>query len=209
MDAGLAAIGGAIVGTFATLGASLAAGWFQREGVRITARSEHRKQRHSAQESAYREFIKAATETIALLQDVHLPTQTTRGGGDELVAIVSPRFDLSTVFTNDFFEELELRESQATSAWIEVSLAGPSSVAEKGKKLIESIQQASMMTGFVAAVIDESSNSEDERARREDPARAFNDFKRDVYMADTHLSSFTSVARDWLDDDGVSRKATT
>ncbi|WP_399942817.1 hypothetical protein ACGH52_26255 [Streptomyces sp. BBFR25] len=207
MDAGLAAIGGAVVGSFATLGASLAAGWYQREGVRITARSEHRKQRHNAQEGAYREYIKAVTETITLLTDVHLPTTTIRGTDGEIFTTISSRFDPSIVFTDEFFDELELRETQFRSAWIEVSLVGPSRVAEKGKKLIQSIQQASMMAGFTAAVIDESSSNLEDESTGRDLARTFKDFARDVHEASTQLDSFTSAARDCLDDDGVSKKA--
>jgi hypothetical protein len=57
MDAGLAAVLGALAGSVATIGAALATGWAQRESVRITARSEHRRERREPRQTVYGEFI--------------------------------------------------------------------------------------------------------------------------------------------------------
>jgi hypothetical protein len=57
MDAGTAAVLGALAGSVATIGAALATGWAQREGARISARAEHRRQRREPRRDAYKEFI--------------------------------------------------------------------------------------------------------------------------------------------------------
>ncbi|MEW9519338.1 hypothetical protein [Streptomyces tubercidicus] len=61
MDAGTAAVLGALAGSVATIGAAMATGWAQREGARITARSEHRRERREPRYNAYKEFIAEAT----------------------------------------------------------------------------------------------------------------------------------------------------
>ncbi|MFF4738266.1 hypothetical protein ACFY2W_20640 [Streptomyces sp. NPDC001262] len=43
MDAGLAAVSGALAAAVATVGAAFAAGWAQREGMQLTIRAEDRK----------------------------------------------------------------------------------------------------------------------------------------------------------------------
>lgn len=53
---------GALAGSVATIGAALATGWAQREGARITARSEHRRQRLEPRTAIYKEFISHATQ---------------------------------------------------------------------------------------------------------------------------------------------------
>lgn len=62
MDAGLAAVLGALAGSSATIGAALATGWAQRESARIVARAEHRRERRQPREAAYEEFIADAAE---------------------------------------------------------------------------------------------------------------------------------------------------
>ncbi|WP_217549584.1 hypothetical protein [Streptomyces sp. GbtcB6] len=62
MDAGTAAVLGALAGSLATIGAALATGWAQREGARIAARAEHRRERREPRLAAYKEFISVASE---------------------------------------------------------------------------------------------------------------------------------------------------
>jgi hypothetical protein len=61
MDAGLAAVLGALAGSVATIGAALATGWAQRESARITARSEHRRERREPRQAVYREFVEVGS----------------------------------------------------------------------------------------------------------------------------------------------------
>ncbi|WP_189588949.1 hypothetical protein [Streptomyces massasporeus] len=60
MDAGLAAVLGALAGAVATTGAAFATGWSAREQAKIAARAEHRRQRRDARQAVYEEFIDAA-----------------------------------------------------------------------------------------------------------------------------------------------------
>ncbi|MEV5190709.1 hypothetical protein [Streptomyces werraensis] len=62
MDAGLAAVLGALAGSVATIGAALATGWAQRESARIAARAEHRRERRGPRLEAYRKFISVASQ---------------------------------------------------------------------------------------------------------------------------------------------------
>lgn len=62
MDAGIAAIGGALAGALATLGAAFVTGWVQREGARISVQAEYRNELRQPRREAYREFISAATQ---------------------------------------------------------------------------------------------------------------------------------------------------
>ncbi|WP_431950475.1 hypothetical protein [Actinacidiphila sp. bgisy167] len=61
MDAGTAAVLGALAGSVATVGAALATGWAQREGARIAVRAEHRRERREPRLAAYKEFISVAS----------------------------------------------------------------------------------------------------------------------------------------------------
>jgi hypothetical protein len=62
MDAGLAAVLGALAGAVATTGAAFATGWATREQAKIAARGEHRRQRRDARHGVYKEFISTASE---------------------------------------------------------------------------------------------------------------------------------------------------
>lgn len=62
MDAGLAAVCGALAGSIATTGAAFVAGWWQRENARLQARSEHVRQRRQPREAVYSEFVSQVTK---------------------------------------------------------------------------------------------------------------------------------------------------
>ncbi|MCD9879676.1 hypothetical protein [Streptomyces guryensis] len=61
MDAGVAAVLGALAGAVATTGAAFATGWSAREQAKIAARGEHRRQRRDSRQVVYEEFIATAT----------------------------------------------------------------------------------------------------------------------------------------------------
>ncbi|MET8403476.1 hypothetical protein [Streptomyces sp900116325] len=119
MDAGTAAVLGALAGSVATIGAALATGWAQREGARITARSEHRKERREPRYGVYKDFIAEASR-------------------------MNDRVGLFTVTYDSFpFERIDVlfasRCEEAADAvkekWIEVALAGPKEIAETASRL--------------------------------------------------------------------------
>ncbi|MEU1030203.1 hypothetical protein ABZ402_15860 [Streptomyces mirabilis] len=60
MDSGIAAVLGALAGSVATIGAAMATGWAQREGARIAARAEHRRERREPRHDVYKAFISEA-----------------------------------------------------------------------------------------------------------------------------------------------------
>jgi hypothetical protein len=121
MDAGLAAVLGALAGSVATIGAALATGWSQREGVRIVARSEHRRQRQEPRNGAYKEFIDVASQML------------------DVVAA----FTLTIAY--DDFPYWRLSESLSSRAeegfhavkekWVDVALAGPKEITEAASHL--------------------------------------------------------------------------
>jgi hypothetical protein len=65
MDAGLAAVCGALAGSLGTIGAALASGRAQRAGAEIAARAEHRKSRRDPREAAYKDYA----ASVAVLLD--------------------------------------------------------------------------------------------------------------------------------------------
>ncbi|MEV7153208.1 hypothetical protein AB0N77_01085 [Streptomyces misionensis] len=66
MDAGVAAVLGALAGAVATTGAAIATGWAAREQAKIAARGEHRRERRDSRQMIYEEFI-----TTASAQEAH------------------------------------------------------------------------------------------------------------------------------------------
>ncbi|MGW8975135.1 hypothetical protein [Streptomyces platensis] len=61
MDAGIAAICGALAGSVGTIGAGLAAGWAQRESARIAARADHRRERSQQRYDSYKDLLIASS----------------------------------------------------------------------------------------------------------------------------------------------------
>ncbi|MGW7548452.1 hypothetical protein ACWGKQ_46160 [Streptomyces sp. NPDC054770] len=70
MDAGLAAVLGALAGAVATTGAAFAAGWSAREQAKFAARAEHKRQRREPREKAYKAFLSEAIALRELLRIV-------------------------------------------------------------------------------------------------------------------------------------------
>ncbi|WP_128380239.1 hypothetical protein [Streptomyces cavernae] len=123
MDAGLAAVLGAVAGALATTGAALATGWAMREQAKITARAEHRRQRREPRSDIYKRFIDAARD-----MEHH-----TRPGS----LIDQPEDDPEVM--DHYAVRLGETAYQVREAWIEVALAGPSAV----EKIASQIDQCS------------------------------------------------------------------
>ncbi|MGW1215694.1 hypothetical protein ACWD5F_39290 [Streptomyces sp. NPDC002499] len=103
VDAGFAAVLGALAGAAATTGAGLVTGWAARQQTRTTARVEHRKLLMEPRRQAYRQFIAAA---MAFLEH------------HELV-ITTRRVDAA------FADEAARLAEAVKEGWVSVALAGP------------------------------------------------------------------------------------
>ncbi|WP_405817309.1 hypothetical protein OG241_22560 [Streptomyces sp. NBC_01390] len=108
MDAGMAAVLGALAGSVGTMGAAFAAGRAQRAGAEIAARAEHRKNRRDPRQAAYKELIDAA---LALAEWEYYDDE--------------PNQDA----------ELEPYLLRIQKAYVDVALAGPARVAKPADKL--------------------------------------------------------------------------
>ncbi|MGA5469218.1 hypothetical protein ACPCUK_10360 [Streptomyces arboris] len=114
MDAGLAAVLGAAAGALATTGAGLVAGWSAREQARITARSEHQRQRREPRHEVYKRFIDAASD-----MEHHT-------GPGSLLA--EPVHDEELNIMEHYVDLLQTLAYKVKEAWIEVALVGPREV---------------------------------------------------------------------------------
>lgn len=119
MDAGTAAVLGALAGSVATIGAALATGWAQREGARIVARSEHRRQRREPRNGAYKSFITAASQ---MSDQVGIFT----------VSYEAFPYDRIDVL---FAARCEEAADRVKSTWVDVALAGPKEVTEIASRI--------------------------------------------------------------------------
>ncbi|MFF4832563.1 hypothetical protein [Streptomyces sp. NPDC001315] len=103
MDSGLAAVLGAVAGSVGGVVGSIVTGRVQRDGVLMSVRAEHLKQRHQPRHEAYRVFLRSMTE---LKDRVLVESYESTGPADE----------------DAFRKEINER-------WIELSLFGPPSVS--------------------------------------------------------------------------------
>ncbi|MFJ3922764.1 hypothetical protein [Streptomyces sp. NPDC090022] len=184
MDAGLAAVCGALAGSVATIGAAMATGWAQREGVRITARAEHRKERREPRHGAYKEFI-AVTSRM-----------------NDHVAILAVAYDAFPFerINETFTARCEEAADAVKEKWVEVALAGPKEIATTASKL-ERLSNALTfrVLGLHQYVSGERTTSEEAlqgiKDRIAEEAREFEET----------LDRFVFLAQAALDDDGSVR----
>jgi hypothetical protein len=99
MDAGIAAVLGAVTGSISGVVGSVMAGRAQREGVLMTVRSDHAKERHQPRRDAYKAYLQVLLDLDARLN--------------------TPAYEDSTPE-----EEKQLR-SELDARWIDVALVGP------------------------------------------------------------------------------------
>ncbi|MEU8849050.1 hypothetical protein AB0C70_23000 [Streptomyces sp. NPDC048564] len=122
MDAGLAAVLGALAGAVATTGAAFATGWSAREQAKITARAEHRRQRRDARQAVYEELINAVEMLIEATRSVDLGVTASRANQEQ------------SYFIPDMKEVKSLEKSVRKIA-TKVTLAGPASISEMVEEL--------------------------------------------------------------------------
>jgi hypothetical protein len=183
MDAGIAAVLGALAGSVATIGAALATGWAQREGARIVARSEHRRERREPRHEAYRDLIEAATAlTDATAQynffDAEMPSD----------------LHLQDADIAGFLEKRVLVKKAAIS----VALVGPQGVSETAMKVAELSNE---LFTYVTALtgLNNAEEPADDRTWNYATKKATRLHKE--YAAT--VNQFVSRAQAALDDDGT------
>ncbi|WP_405609036.1 hypothetical protein [Streptomyces sp. NBC_00076] len=121
MDAGLAAVLGALAGAVATTGAAFATGWSTREQAKIAARAEHRRQRRDARQVAYEELINAMVTLAQAVVSVGLGvTAQQKQASLQEQAIFLPDMN-----------EMKLFEETIRKTATKVTLAGPASMSER------------------------------------------------------------------------------
>ncbi|MEV0480065.1 hypothetical protein AB0I69_05500 [Streptomyces sp. NPDC050508] len=180
MDAGTAAVLGALAGSVATIGAALATGWAQREGARITARSEHRSQRREPRQAIYREFI-----AVGSLMRNHTSPYSL---GEEYI----PN-ELDEDHRNRIFEAAQVLKNKA----FDVALSGPEQVT----KVAIRIEHLSWELAAILGALEQLNipGNEQQRQRiRAHVARTAGDLGKE-------LDSFVLAAQKALDDDGTRR----
>lgn len=183
MDAGLAAVLGALAGSVATIGAALATGWAQREGARITARSEHRRERREPRHDVYKEFIAEASRMRDLVGVFAIDA--------EMIGRIPLRV-LSDDFISNLYDLSEVVKGKSTDA----ALAGPRGITEAATK----VSNLSRELVIDLKTLKEVSEDESRDAR-------FLRHVREATFATTRafqnsLDEFILCAQAALDDDG-------
>ncbi|MDT0488886.1 hypothetical protein RM717_00015 [Streptomyces griseus] len=184
MDAGLAAVCGALAGAVATTGAALATGWATREAARIAARSQHRKDRREPRQAIYKDFLTAAHNFARILK---------RSGG-----MVSNIEQIDEAFSN----ELQAVAAEITRIRVDLSLHGPENVSELARKIDELAVEARTETSVyvVLGVFEDAGELTDQDRRDRQNARERIRYLTPVIQEQT--IQFERAARLALDDDG-------
>lgn len=150
MDAGTSAVLGALAGSVATIGAAFVTSRAQREGARITARAEHRKERREPRYRAYKEFLEEASTMRSLTEVFH-----------------APGYDISRDrITEDFTQTCsELTKSIQQKSTV-VALEGPAKIARSVTRIagIARVIDAALVWYMLVSEVD--SPKESRRARR-------------------------------------------
>ncbi|MFD5207748.1 hypothetical protein ACFWNF_12590 [Streptomyces anulatus] len=184
MDAGLAAVLGALAGSVGTVVAAVA----QREAVRITARAQQRNERRQPRHDAYKAFAMAVTEVRKRVSFNEYEDTTEREEED---------------FRNELYER-----------WIDLSLMGPESVVNAGSELLDEALKVVFVMGETrylgnrAIVVHERSDSNEEEQEVADAEyNAYVDlvWERARGLMDS-ITAFSLVSQSALDDDGTKRQ---
>jgi hypothetical protein len=182
MDAGLAAALGALAGSVATIGAALATGWAQREGARITARSEHRLQRREPRNASYKAFITAVS---------HMRDLTT------IFVVSYDQFPFERV-GEEFAQRCSQVADQVREAWVDVALSGPKNVTEVASSLERLSNALAFRTEGLVRLL-----STQERVLSSSAYEGVKDvIAEEAQKFDDAVENFILLAQTALDDDG-------
>lgn len=188
MDAGLAAVCGALAGAVATTGAAFATGWWQRENVLIAARAEHRRQRREPRSDVYKTFVAAVVET-----------RDAAGAGPMGDGITISQFGPER-FTRDYATQINERVNRVREAWLNVAISGPDDLAA----LATSMDDKCAGLAFTSALLVSSA----ERLTEDQPTSESFEYHSRKFSEDAHnltplLTQFMARAREVLDEDGT------
>ncbi|MFZ4203360.1 hypothetical protein ACOZE4_00580 [Streptomyces griseoincarnatus] len=187
MNAVVAALLGTLLGSLATIGAAVVAGWAQREGARIAARSQYVKDRHEPRRAEYKAFMKVATELSERIL-------TAEGYRDSTLD-----------------EEMALRRN-VHERWIDLSLAGPDSVIKAGARLRDCVFHVLAQMAASRRLVSDlhSVNDEDEEAEEQ----ALGVYEESLHALDSladllieEVGKFAEAASAALDDDGTAPRS--
>ncbi|MFD6477759.1 hypothetical protein ACFWEH_30110 [Streptomyces anulatus] len=183
MDAGLAAVCGALAGAVGTAAAAFTTGLAQREAARITARMEHRKDRRQPRYDAYREFIDAVSSLIDVPRTAVLPV-------DQRVAEIGTRIK---------------------EAWLTVSVLGPDSAQRSASGVrAEALKFETTILACQGSDRIHFDNFWMNRERPESERMQATIMQAELGFGgselDEHLQEFISAVQSVLDDDGSRRK---
>jgi hypothetical protein len=187
MDAGLAAVLGAVAGSVGGVVGSIVTGRVQRDGVLMSVRAEHLKQRHQPRHDAYRVFLRSMTELKdRVLVDSYENTRPTE---------------------EDAFRK-EINER-----WIELSLFGPPSVSAADGILVR--ERARLVVDAMAAARERESEliglpehyTPEALEYAEDLAgQAVDHVQAAARLLARAIDDFALTASDALNDDGTNRQ---
>ncbi|MFD3638727.1 hypothetical protein [Streptomyces griseus] len=183
MDAGLAAVCGALAGAIGAVGAAWATSNAQLKSARLAARAEHLRQRRDTRSVHYRELITAVSDLLA-----HLRSGQSVG---------RPLFR----FTNDYLNDMKSLCQNVRSKVEDVALAGPPEVRNAAYR----IRRAMEITFEAVDQLNANLREVELTSESEHPmeARNINDFARGRDRIGELLEDFSDEASDALDDDGT------
>ncbi|MCZ4117829.1 hypothetical protein [Streptomyces sp. H39-S7] len=180
MVAVAAALLGTLLGSLATIGAAIVSGWAQREGARISARSQYIKDRHQPRSDTYKSFMKMAVDLT------------------------------DRVVENDGYEDTTADEERTirkkiSEHWIDLSLIGPNSVIAAGSEVRDRcfsvVRQMTRTREFGYEVADSDQQDEGEPIAVYENAMGILDEL--AYALFDEVKQFAEVASAALDDDGT------
>ncbi|MGY1502921.1 hypothetical protein ACW4TU_41205 [Streptomyces sp. QTS52] len=183
MDAGLAALLGALAGAVSATAAGVSTGWATREQAKISARAEHYRQRIEPREAAYRAFI---TANNALVE--HMGRK---------YGFPSDSAYLSSAPSREFAGEGRELAKTIRNCWQDIALLGPPAVAEAATSAeAEAFQLASQcLMHALSETFEVSAEKMTHTANR--AHTRYNNLKQSII-------TFTSAAQQALDSDGIS-----
>ncbi|MEU0423901.1 hypothetical protein ABZ235_09815 [Streptomyces canus] len=188
MDAGLAAVLGALAGSVATIGAALATGWSAREQGKLAARAEHLRQRRDARQAIYEEFIAAVQAHSELTKFLQAPVPQDL---DDLARLRILPEGKNLIWAA---EESNSLYSNVRSLATRVQLAGPQEVSAAAYSVNVKCRQVSGVVEVLHIRADYPGGSL--RERWTDGCTRFVRLSR-------LLEEFSEIARQALDDDGT------
>ncbi|MEU3074388.1 hypothetical protein [Streptomyces laurentii] len=117
MDAGLAAVLGAVAGASGAVGAGLVTGISQWKTAKFGARAEHTRQRREFRQASYRKFIEAHWAFAEIVDSFYFEQDPT-----------------PEIFTSQTADRLEEAMKGVQTAFLDVALAGPKEVAHAAEE---------------------------------------------------------------------------